>query len=333
MNQTKISLTGIKPSGTPHIGNLMGAIQPALELARQYKALYFIADYHALTTVRESKALNAQVYEVAATWLAAGLDPEEVVFYRQSDIPEVFEFTWILACFAAKGLLNRAHAYKDAVAKNEAAQKDPDFGINMGLFNYPVLMAADILLYGAHLVPVGQDQKQQLEIARDIAEAFNHQYGETLVLPEPMISESVKTIPGIDGRKMSKSYDNVLPLFVPAKELRKRVMQIVTDSKGVEEPKDPATCNLFQLFKIFASKARQEEMAQAYQKGGLGYGAVKQELFELVDAFVAPGREVYQSYLQDTQKLDRILAQGAQKARDIARPNLAAARKAVGITR
>ena len=329
----KIALTGIKPSGTPHIGNLLGAIEPAIELASSYQALYFIADYHALTSVRDKEKLNQQVYEMAATWLAAGLNPDEVVFYRQSDVPEVFELTWVLSCLASKGLLNRAHSFKDAVAKNEAAGKDPDLGINMGLFNYPILMAADILLYGANLVPVGQDQKQHIEIARDIAESFNRQYGEVLVLPEPYIRETVKTILGTDGRKMSKSYDNVLPLYVPAKQLRKQVMQIVTDSKGVDEPKDPATCNVFQIYKLFAPLQRQKEVALAYQTGGLGYGAVKQELFELMDQFVLAGREKYAAYLSNKQELDHILAQGATKAKAIAQPTLDAVRKAVGIER
>lgn len=330
MNQ-QISLTGIKPSGVPHIGNLMGAIQPALDLAEDFQALYFIADYHALTSVRDAAAMQDQIRQVAATWLAAGLDPEKVVFYRQSDIPEVFEFAWILSCFTPKGLMNRAHSYKDSVAKNEAAGKDPDFGVNMGLYNYPILMASDIVLYGAHKVPVGQDQKQHLEIARDIAEAFNHQYGTDLVLPEPLINEAVKTIPGIDGRKMSKSYDNVLPLFVPPKKLRKAVMQIVTDSKGVEEPKDPEECNVFQLYKRFATPEQIEDLAGQYRAGGLGYGHAKQALFELIDAYVAPGREVYQDYIENPERIDAILTQGAAKARAIARPWLDQARKAVGI--
>jgi len=327
----KIALTGIKPSGTPHIGNLMGAIEPAIELSQSYKALYFIADYHALTSVRSKEALNQQVYEVAATWLAAGLDPKKAVFYRQSDVPEVFEFSWILSCFAPKGLLNRAHSYKDSNAKNLDAGKEADFGVNMGLFNYPVLMAADIILYGADVVPVGQDQKQHIEIARDIAAAFNHQYGDLLKLPEPAIREDVKTIPGIDGRKMSKSYDNVLPIYVPTKKLRKQVMRIVTDSKGVEEPKDPETCNLFGVYKLFASAERQAEMAEAYRNGGLGYGTLKQELYELIDQYVAPGREVYQRYMDDLGQLDDILAEGAAQAKALARPTLTAVRRAIGI--
>ncbi|MDX2471789.1 MAG: tryptophan--tRNA ligase [SAR324 cluster bacterium] len=325
------ALTGIKPTGSPHIGNLLGAIKPALDIANSYQALYFIADYHALTTVRDKALMKSQIHEVAATWLAAGLNPEEVIFYRQSDIPEVFELSWILSCFSPKGLMNRAHSYKDMTSKNEAAGADLDKGIHMGVYNYPILMAADILLYSAHKVPVGQDQKQHLEIARDIAQAFNQQYGEILVLPEPMINESVKTIPGIDGRKMSKSYDNVIPLYQTPKKLKKRINQIVTDSKGVEEPKDPETCNLFAIYKYFASEAQTSEMAAAYKKGGLGYGHIKGELFDLVDAFVAPGREVYEHHMNHLDELDKILQLGAEKARTIARPKLAEVRKAIGM--
>ena len=325
------SLTGIKPTGSPHIGNLLGAIKPALDMAHSYQALYFIADYHAMTTVRDKALMKSQIHEVAATWLAAGLNPEEVIFYRQSDIPEVFELSWILSCFSPKGLMNRAHSYKDMVAKNEAAGADLDKGIHMGVYNYPILMAADILLYSAHKVPVGQDQKQHLEIARDIAQAFNQQYGEILVLPEPIINEAVKTIPGIDGRKMSKSYDNVIPLYQTPKKLKKRINQIVTDSKGVEDVKDPETCNLFAIYQYFASEAQAAEMATAYKKGGLGYGHIKGELFELVDAFVSEGREVYEQHMSNPKELDKILALGAEKARAIARPKLVEVRKAIGM--
>ncbi len=252
MEQKKISLTGIKPSGTPHIGNYLGMIRPALDLAKSYQAMYFIADYHALTTVREAKTLRYQTYDVAATWLALGLDPEEVIFYRQSDIPEVMELTWILSCYTAKGLLNRAHAYKAAVDENLAAGRSEDEGINAGLYGYPVLMAADILLFNSDVVPVGLDQKQHLEIARDIAESFNNTYGEVLKLPAAAIKEDVMTIPGIDGRKMSKSYDNVIPMFADPKQRRKTVMRIVTDSRRPEEPKDPDQDNVFAIYRYFA---------------------------------------------------------------------------------
>ena len=325
------SLTGIKPTGSPHIGNLLGAIAPALEMAKDYQSLYFIADYHALTSVRDKAAMKTQIHEVAATWLAAGLDPKEVIFYRQSDIPEVFETSWILSCFTPKGLMNRAHSYKDQVAKNEAAGVDADKGVHMGVYNYPILMAADIILYSANKVPVGQDQKQHLEIARDIAQSFNQNYGEIFTLPEPMINEGVKTIPGIDGRKMSKSYDNVIPLYQTPKKLKKRINQIVTDSKGVEEAKDPETCNLFSIYSLFATKDQQTEMAAAYKKGGLGYGHIKGELFELVDAFVKDGREVYDHHMNHPKELDEILHLGAEKARAIARPKLVELRQAIGM--
>jgi tryptophanyl-tRNA synthetase len=235
----KIALTGIKPTGTPHIGNYLGMIKPALELVQNYRALYFIADYHALTTERNSEELNRQIYEVAATWLALGLDPEKVVFFRQSDIPEVFELTWILACLASKGLLNRAHAYKAAVEENIREERRSDDNINAGLFNYPVLMAADILLFGTHLVPVGQDQKQHVEIARDIAFSFNSCYGKVFGIPEALIQKDVMNVPGVDGRKMSKTYNNTIPIFTDSKVIRRQVMHIVTDSKPPEVPKNP----------------------------------------------------------------------------------------------
>ncbi|MFQ5616323.1 MAG: tryptophan--tRNA ligase [Anaerolineales bacterium] len=248
----QISLTGIKPTGTPHLGNYLGMIRPALALAETYQAIYFLADYHALTTVRSGKEMAILTYELAATWLALGLDPEEVVFFRQSDVPELFELTWMLACYTAKGLLNRAHAYKAAVEQNVAAGRDPDAGVNAGLYTYPVLMSADILLYGSHIVPVGQDQKQHVEITRDIATAFNHNYGEVFVIPEVVIQEEVKVIPGIDGHKMSKSYNNVVPIFAPPKQLRKQIMRIVTDSRPPAEPKNPDECNVYNIYKFFA---------------------------------------------------------------------------------
>jgi tryptophanyl-tRNA synthetase len=327
----KIALTGIKPSGVPHIGNYLGAIKPALELTRNHDALYFIADYHALTTVKNRDKLNEQIYTLAATWLAAGLDPEKVVFYRQSDIPEVFELTWILACMAPKGLLNRAHAYKAAVDKNAEAGNDPDFGIDGGLYYYPILMAADILMFGSHVVPVGQDQKQHLEITRDIAQSFNQTYGDILTVPEPLIQENVKTIPGIDGRKMSKSYQNEIPLYSTAKQLQKRINLIVTDSHGVDEPKDPDRCNLFAIYSHFASPEAIEQTRRRYLEGGLGYGELKKALFEIIDAFVAEGRERFLSLMENREQIDQILAEGARKARDIAGPLLTKIRTAVGI--
>lgn len=327
----KISLTGIKPTGAPHIGNFLGAIKPALELAKTHDARYFIADYHALTSVKDKQMMQDQIYGLAATWLAAGLDPEEVIFYRQSDIPEVFELTWILSCMAPKGLLNRAHAYKAAVDLNTDAGLDPDNGIDCGLYYYPILMAADILAFSCHVVPVGQDQKQHLEITRDIAQYFNQTFGNVLTIPEPLIQEAVRTIPGIDGRKMSKSYKNEIPLYATAKQLKKRINQIVTDSKGIDEAKDPETCNLFAIYRYFATPDDIEIKKDQYHRGGLGYGQLKGELFELINAFVSEGREKYDALMADRTQIDRILKKGAEKARAIAGPLLADVRKAIGI--
>lgn len=327
----KIALTGIKPSGTPHIGNYLGMIRPALELAEKYQALYFIADYHALTTVKDGKELKALTYEVAATWLALGLDPEKVVFYRQSDIPEVTELTWILACFTPKGLLNRAHAYKAAVEENLAAGESPDEGINAGLFFYPVLMAADILLFGTHYVPVGLDQKQHIEIARDIAQAFNKNYGNILTIPEAVIREDVMTIIGTDGRKMSKSYDNVIPIFAPPDKLRKVIMRIVTDSRRPEEPKDPESDNLFSIYRYFASPQDQKRIRQRYLSGGLAYSEVKEELYELLLHKFGPARLKYEEYLRDKSYLEEVLTRGAEKARKMAKPIIEKVRAAVGV--
>jgi tryptophanyl-tRNA synthetase len=327
----KIALTGIKPSGTPHIGNYLGMIRPALELARENLALYFIADYHALTTVKDSKSLKYLTYEVAATWLALGLDPNEVIFFRQSDVPEVMELTWVLSCFTAKGLLNRAHAYKAAVDENVAAGRAPDEGISAGLYNYPVLMAADILLYGSHYVPVGLDQKQHIEIARDIAAAFNSTYGDILVLPEGVIREEVMTIPGLDGRKMSKSYDNVIPIFAAPNTMRKSVMRIVTDSRRPEEPKDPEQDNVFNIYRHFVPEEEAERMRQRYIQGGLAYSEIKQGLFELLEDNFSQAREKYEDPMKDWGYLDRVLLEGAEKARDIGKPMMEKVRKAVGV--
>jgi tryptophanyl-tRNA synthetase len=327
----KISLTGIKPSGTPHVGNYLGMIQPALELAQRYQAMYFIADYHALTTVKDAKTLRKLTYDVAATWLALGLDPERVIFYRQSDIPEVMELTWILACFTSKGLLNRAHAYKAAVDENVAAGLNPDDGINAGLYFYPALMAADILLFGTQFVPVGLDQKQHIEIARDIAQAFNNNYGEILVIPEAVIHEEVMTIPGIDGRKMSKSYDNVIPMFAPSNQLRRAVMRIVTDSRKPEEPKDPETDHVFAIYRHFAPPKEVERIRSRYLSGGLAYSEVKNELYELLEGRFSGAREKYDEFMADWGYLDGVLSRGAEKARKLSVPIMARIRKAIGV--
>jgi len=285
----KTSLTGIKPTGTPHLGNYLGAIKPALSLVEEYKPFYFIADYHGLTTIRDPQEMKRYTYEVAATWLAMGLDPGEVVFYRQSDIPEVFELSWVLSCFTGKGWLNRAHAYKASADDNAEAGRDADEGINAGLYNYPVLMAADIILFNTQVVPVGQDQRQHLEMARDIANAFNHVYGETLVPPDALIVDDVATVPGLDGRKMSKSYGNTIELFAPPKQLRKQVMRIVTDTKAIEEPKDPDENNIYNIYKHFATAEMIAENRKKYTQGGVGYGDLKKELFELLnEQFTGP---------------------------------------------
>lgn len=326
-----IALTGIKPTGRPHIGNYLGMYRPALDLMKNYLGMYFVADYHALTSLHDPATLRDLVYEVAASWLALGLDPEEAIFFRQSDIPEIPEFTWILSCFTSKGLLNRAHAYKDAVDENLTLNRDPDEGINAGLFYYPVLMAADILLYGSDVVPVGLDQKQHIEITRDIAEAFNRTYGNVLKVPEGLIQEEVMKVPGIDGRKMSKSYDNTIPIFAPEKELRKRVMRIVTDSKAPEDPKDPEEDNLFNLLRFFASPGRLEEIRNLYLFGGAAYGTLKKELAELILNHFSQPRKRFDELINDKAYLDQVLLEGAAKARAMGQPYLAAARKATGI--
>ncbi|MFZ3071090.1 MAG: tryptophan--tRNA ligase [Anaerolineaceae bacterium] len=326
-----ISLTGIKPTGNPHIGNYFGMYKPALALTEKYLGLYFVADLHALTTTPERKELQSLIYEVAASWIALGLDPEKSVFFRQSAIPEVPECAWILSCVTSKGLLNRAHAYKAAVEKNAELGRDPDFDVNAGLYNYPVLMAADILLYNSDVVPVGLDQKQHIEITRDIAEAFNRTYGKTLKVPEGIIQEEVQSVPGTDGRKMSKSYHNTLPIFAPEKELRKQVMRIVTDSKTPEEPKDPDTCNLFQIYRLFAPEQCLREVRSLYLNGGLAYGTLKQELADLMLAYFAEARSVYAILIDDHAYLDKVLGEGAIKAREIGRPVLNRMRRVVGL--
>jgi tryptophanyl-tRNA synthetase len=328
----KVSLTGIKPTGIPHIGNYFGAIRPALDLAKDYEARYFIADYHAINSIKEPSLLKEMVYEVAAAWLAAGLNPDKVLFYRQSDVPETFDLTTLLMAFTPKGLMNRAHAYKAQVQENETDGKDPDDGINMGLYTYPVLMAADILLFDTNVVPVGKDQKQHVEMTADIAQSLNHTYGkELLVVPEAIISESTQTVTGMDGRKMSKSYNNTISLFLPQKKLRKTIMKIVTNSQRIEEPKDPETCNVFALYKLFATPEQQKVLADRYRAGGMGWGEAKQELFEVMDACLKPMRETYFAIMENKSEIDRILKEGSEKARQVAGRTVARVRKAVGV--
>ena len=279
----KISLSGIKPTGIPHLGNYLGMIRPALDLTKEYRAFYFIADAHALNQVHDAETLDRGVHEVAATLLALGLNPEEAAFFRQSDVPEVFELAVILAASTSKGLMNRAHAYKSAVEANMAAGRDPDSGVNMGLFTYPVLMAADILLFGSHVVPVGEDQRQHIEIAQDIAQAFNRTYGEVLTIPEAVIGDAVADIPGTDGRKMSKSYGNVIPIFSPPESLRKQIMGMVTDSRDPFQPKDPEQDSIFRLYAFFADPGETDALRKKYLRGGFGYGEAKQALFGVLE--------------------------------------------------
>ena len=328
----KISLTGIQPTGDLHIGNYFGAIKPALELAREYDARYFIADYHALNSVKDPKELNANIRGVAAGWLASGLDPEKVIFYRQSSIPEVFELTTMIMAFTSKGLMNRAHAYKAAVQENTKKEDDPDAGINMGLFTYPVLMAADIILFDSDVVPVGMDQKQHIEMAQDIAQAVNANYGQQILkVPQAAIQESVAVVPGLDGRKMSKSYNNTIPLFAGEKELRKTIMRIVTNSQAVEEPKDPEASQIYLLYKLFASQEEQAALAARYRAGGMGWGEAKEELFRVTNRELEPMRRRYEELMADIPALNKILERGAEKARPIAAAIVKRFRKAAGI--
>jgi len=326
-------LTGITTSGTPHLGNYAGAIRPAIAASRAAgtESFYFLADYHALIKVQDPARVQRSTLEIAAAWLACGLDPETVWFYRQSDIPEIPELTWLLTCVAGKGLLNRAHAYKAAVDKNMAEGNDDDAGISAGLFMYPVLMAADILLFGAHKVPVGRDQVQHIEMARDFGARFNHIYGHAyFTLPEAVIEESVATLPGLDGRKMSKSYDNTIAMFADPGTLKKQIMALVTDSKAPGEPKDTEGSALFQLYQAFASPQQTAAMRDAFA-AGIAWGEAKQQLFTVIDAEIAPMRERYNALMAEPAAIERILQAGAAKARAIATPLLQELRQAVGL--
>jgi tryptophanyl-tRNA synthetase len=327
-------LTGITTTGTPHLGNYVGAIRPAVAASKRddVDAFYFMADYHALIKSDDPARIERSRLEIAATWLAAGLDPQKVTFYRQSDIPEIPELTWFLTCVTAKGLLNRAHAYKAAVDKNTEAGEDADAGVTAGLYMYPVLMAADILAFNANKVPVGRDQIQHIEMARDIAQRFNHTYGrDFFVLPEVVIEEQVATLPGLDGRKMSKSYDNTIPLFAGGqKHLREAIMRIVTDSRLPGEAKDPDSSSLFTIFRAFASEAESHAFRQALVDG-IGWGEAKQVLFERLEVDVAPMRESYDALISRPAMIEEILQEGAKKARAIAAPKVAQLRDAIGL--
>ncbi len=326
-------LTGITTSGTPHLGNYVGAVRPTVRASRlpDTQNFYFLADYHALIkTGGAPERVQRSTLEIAATWLACGLDPEKVTFYRQSDIPEIPELTWLLTCVTGKGLLNRAHAYKASVDKNNAAGEDPDAGVTAGLFMYPVLMAADILMFNAHQVPVGRDQIQHIEMARDIASSFNHLYGEHFTLPEAVTEDHVALLPGLDGRKMSKSYDNTIPLFAPKEQLRKLIMGILTDSRAPGEPKDTEGSALFQLYQAFASAEETAALAKAYADG-IAWGEAKQVLFDRLEREIAPMREVYDALIQNPVQIEKTLKAGAEKARAIATPFTARLRHAVGL--
>jgi tryptophanyl-tRNA synthetase len=325
-------LTGITTSGTPHLGNYAGAIRPTVRASRlsNTENYYFLADYHALIKVGDPARVQRSTLEIAATWLACGLDPDKVFFYRQSDIPEIPELTWLLTCVTGKGLLNRAHAYKAAVDKNTAAGKEPDDGGTAGLFMYPVLMAADILMFNAHQVPVGRDQIQHIEMARDMAASFNHLYGEHFTPPQAVIEAHVATLPGLDGRKMSKSYDNTIPLFAPTEQLRKLIMGIVTDSRAPGEPKDTEGSALFQIFQAFATPEETADLAKAYAQG-IAWGEAKERLYQRLEQEIAPMRRVYEELMRHPEHIEATLQRGAAKARGIATPFTARLRHAVGL--
>lgn len=325
-------LTGITTSGTPHLGNYVGAIRPAVAASRApgVESFYFLADYHALIKIDEPARIQRSTLEIAASWIACGLEPERVTFYRQSDVPEIPELTWLLTCVCGKGLLNRAHAYKAAVDKNTLSQVDPDSDVTAGLFMYPVLMAADILMFNAHRVPVGRDQIQHIEMARDIAGRFNHIYGEHFPIPEAVVSEETATLLGLDGRKMSKSYDNTIPLFAPREQLKKLIAGIKTDSRAPGEPKDTEGSPLFQIYQAFATPAETVQLRQAFAEG-IAWSEAKQILFERIDHEVTPLRESYEALMRHPERLEDLLRAGATKARAIATPFTARLRHAVGL--
>ncbi len=329
---TKRVLTGITTTGTPHLGNYVGAIRPAIAASQQADtdAYLFLAEYHALIKCHDPEQVAQSSREIAATWLALGLDPARAHFYRQSDIPEITELCWILTCIAAKGLMNRAHAYKAAVQANEEAGEDPDFAVTMGLFSYPVLMAADILIFNAHEVPVGRDQIQHVEMARDIAQRFNHNFAPLFTLPEAVVDDHVAVLQGLDGRKMSKSYGNTIPLFGTAKQLQKGINKIKTNLLEPGEPKDPDTATVFQIWCAFADQDERAQMRQAFAEG-IGWGDAKKQLFHKIDEVLAPARDRYNDLMANPQQLEEVLQAGAQGLRPRASELLAQVRDAVGL--
>lgn len=325
-------LTGITTTGTPHLGNYVGAIRPAViaSKSQDIESFYFLADYHALIKCQNPDEIHRSTLEIAASWMALGLDTDNAIFYRQSDIPEIPQLTWLLSCMTAKGLMNRSHAYKAAVQDNEAANEDADFGITMGLFSYPVLMAADILLFNAGKIPVGRDQIQHVEMARDIAQRFNHHYGEHFVLPEALVDDNVALLQGLDGRKMSKSYGNAIPLFVSEKQLKKHINKIITNLLEPGEPKDPDSSAVFQIWQAFASPEQSREMRNEFARG-IAWGEAKKRLFELVNKELAPARARYEELLDAPQEVEAVLQAGARRAREISQPFIEKLRRAVGI--
>lgn len=326
----KTILTGIKPTGEVHLGNLLGAIRPAIDISHtsEYeRSLYFIADAHALTSVRDPEQFKKYVYEIAATWMALGLDTKKSIFFKQSDVKEVFELAWILQCMTPKGDMNRAHSYKDRVQKNEEEKRDLDFGVNMGLFGYPILMSADILLYNTHAVPVGKDQIQHIEIARSIAGRCNEYFGAgTFVEPQELIQKEGSYIPGLDGRKMSKTYGNSISLWGTEKQLKKTINKIVTDSAAPEDPKDPKTCTIMELYRLFANKSQVEELETRYL-AGIGWGHAKAELFEVVNNYLKEPRDKFNHLMNNPKIIDDVLAEGAERASIIAQETMKRVRK------
>ena len=323
-------LTGITTTGTPHIGNYIGAIRPALEMPKDKdESFFFLADYHSLIKNKDSQDIKQSVEDIALAWLSCGLDPQKSYFYRQSDVPEILELSWILNCVTAKGLMNRAHAYKAATSLNK---NDPDKGINMGLFSYPILMAADILMFDSTHVPVGSDQIQHLEMTRDIATRFNHLYKPILTIPEPIIENKNKVVPGLDGRKMSKSYENVIPLLSNEKQLRKSIMKIVTNSLEPGEPKDTDGCTVFDLYKNFASEGQIMDFQKAYNEG-ISWGEAKEILFNIINQEIEPIRLKYEELSNDKTFINEVLEEGSKKARILAQDKIAEIREVIGITK
>jgi len=329
----EIYLTGITTTGTPHIGNYVGAIRPGIAASKDphKKNYYFLADFHALAKNEDPDKISRSTLEIAAAWMALGLDTDHATFYRQSDIPEITELTWVLTSMTAKGLMNRAHSYKASVQANiESGDNDPDKGITMALYSYPILMAADILMFKSTKVPVGRDQKQHVEMARDIAQRFNHHYGDILVPPDPVICDDTAVLAGLDGRKMSKSYNNAIPLFAPEKSLRKLIMKIKTNSLEPGEPKDTEGSTIFDIYKAFATPAETAEVEKLYAEG-IAWGQMKQKLFEYINDHIKPARQEYERLIADPAIVEAELVKGAEKARAISAPYMAEIRAAVGI--